>query len=156
MYAFYRHEPVFLVIEHDGKEISKIKFIPEETYWQHQALELMDRYTNIIKETLDGYFSGKVRNLALPHIVQGTDFEQQVWKATQQIPYGQTASYTDIAKSIDNPGSVQAVGNALGKNLLPLLIPCHRVIGADGELHGFAGGVEVKKFLLELEAKYKA
>jgi methylated-DNA-[protein]-cysteine S-methyltransferase len=155
MYAFYRHEPVFLVIEHDGKEINKIKFISEEIYWQHQALELMDKYTNVIKETLDGYFSGKLKDLDLPHRIDGTDFEQQVWKATQTIPYGQTASYSDIAKIIDNPNSVQAVGNALGKNMLPLIVPCHRVIGSDGELHGFAGGIEIKKFLLELEAKHK-
>lgn len=154
MYAFYKHESIFLVIEHDGSQISMVKFISEEKYWQHQALELIDKYTNQIKANLDEYFSGKIKSFDLPYIVEGTDFEKQVWEKTKEIPYGKTASYGDIAKAIGNPEAFQAVGNALSKNKLPILIPCHRVIGGDGELHGFAGGVEIKKWLLDFEKQH--
>jgi O-6-methylguanine DNA methyltransferase len=155
MFAFYRHEPVFLVIEHDGSEISMIKFITEEKYWQHQALELMDNYTNRIKAVLDGYFNGTAKDLDLPYKLEGTEFETQVWNATRNIKFGQTASYSEIAHAISKPEAARAVGNALHKNQLPLLIPCHRIVGSDGELHGFAGGREIKQFLLEHEAKFK-
>lgn len=155
MYAFYRHEPLFLVIEHDGAQISMVKFISEEKYWQHQALELSDRFTNRIKEVLDEFFSGNNKTLDLSYLIEGSNFEKQVWEQTSKIPFGETASYSDIAKAIGNPGSAQAVGNALAQNKLVLLIPCHRVIGSDGELHGFAGGLEIKKWLLEFEAEHK-
>ena len=152
MYAFYRHEPVFLVIEHDGKQISMIKFITEEKYWQHQALELSDRFTNQIKQALDDFFSGIDTKLELDYQIEGTEFEMQVWEKTKEIAFGQKASYADIAKAIGNPEAVRAVGTALGKNHIPLIIPCHRIIGSDGELHGFAGGLEIKQFLLDHEA----
>jgi len=155
MYAFYRHEPVFLVIEHDGTEINMIKFISEEKYWEHQALELSDKYTNRIKQVLDEYFAGTGHTFDLPLKIEGTEFELQVWEKTQAIPFGQTASYSDIAKSIGNPDAFRAVGTALGKNHIPIIIPCHRIIGTDGALHGFAGGLEIKQWLLDHEAKFK-
>ena len=153
MYAFFNHENIFLVIEHDGSEISKIKFISEETYWQHQALELMDRYTNRIKEALAEYFAGENALLDLKYRLEGSEFDLKVWEATKQIPYGKTATYSEIAQRIGNPNAAQAVGNALSKNPLVILIPCHRVVGSDGELHGFAGGLEIKQWLLDNEAK---
>lgn len=155
MYAFYGHEPVFLVIEHDGSSINMVKFISEEKYWQHQALELMDSYTNKIKEALAGYFNGTGKLFDLPCTLEGTDFEKKVWSETKKIAFGETRSYADIAVAIGNPDAARAVGNGLNKNPLPLLIPCHRVIGSDGELHGFAGGLELKQWLLEHEAKHK-
>lgn len=155
MYAFYRHEPIFLVIEHDGEQINMIKFITEEKYWQHQALELADKFTNRIKEVLDGYFDGSVQKLELPYILNGTDFENQVWKKTTSIPYGEKSTYAAIAKAIGKSDSSRAVGNALNKNLLPIIVPCHRIIGSDGELHGFAGGLEIKQWLLDHEEKHK-
>ncbi len=156
MYAFYGHDPVFLVIEHDGSEITMIKFISEEKYWQHQALELMDKYTNRIKEQLKYYFSGSLKSFDLPHTCAGTDFEKNVWAATKAVSYGETAKYSDIANAIGNPGSARAVGNALNKNPLPLIIPCHRIVGSDGALHGFGGGLVIKQWLLKHEAKYKS
>jgi methylated-DNA-[protein]-cysteine S-methyltransferase len=153
MYAFYRHEPIHLVIEHDGTTISMVKIIPEEKYWQHQALELSDKYTNKIKEVLDAYFAGKNRLDELTCQLDGTDFELSVWDKTKEIPFGSTATYADIAKAVGNPDAARAVGNALNKNPLLLIIPCHRIIGSDGEMHGFGGGVENKKWLLEHEAK---
>jgi len=155
MYAFYRHEPVFLVIEHDGSEIKLIKFISEEKFWQHQALELMDKYTNKIKETLDAYFAGTSKTFDLPYKIEGTEFELQVWEATKKVAFGEKVTYSDIAKAIGNPDSARAVGNALNKNPLPLIVPCHRIIGSDGDLHGFAGGLEIKQWLLEHEEKHK-
>ena len=155
MYAFYRHEPIFLVIEHNGTEINMVKIIPEEKYWQHQALELMDKFTNQIKEILDDYFAGKCRLTELPYVAEGTDFEKEVWHKTREIPFGTTSTYSDIAKAIGNPDAARAVGNALNKNPLLLLIPCHRIIGGDGELQGFAGGLENKKWLLEHESNHK-
>jgi methylated-DNA-[protein]-cysteine S-methyltransferase len=155
MYAFYRHEPIFLVIEHDGSNISMIKIISEEKYWQHQALELSDKYTNKIKEVLDDYFAGKNKLDELVYDVTGTEFELNVWEKTRKIPFGSTSTYSDIASRVGSPDAARAVGNALNKNPLLLLIPCHRVIGSDGELHGFGGGLENKKWLLEHENKYK-
>lgn len=155
MYAFFGHEPVFLVIEHDGSVINMIKFIPEEKYWQHQALELMDKHTNIIKAELGAYFNGTGKTFDLPYRLEGTDFELQVWSETYKIPFGEKRTYHDIAKAVGNPEAARAVGNALNKNPIPLLIPCHRVIGSDGELHGFAGGLEIKQWLLEHEEKLK-
>lgn len=155
MYAFYGNEPVFLVIEHDGSQINMVKFISEEKYWQHQALELMDNYTNKIKAALADYFNGTGKTFDLPYVVSGTDFEQQVWEETKKIAFGETRTYSEIAHAIGNPDAARAVGNALNKNPLPLIIPCHRVVGSDGELHGFAGGTEIKQWLLEHETKFK-
>jgi methylated-DNA-[protein]-cysteine S-methyltransferase len=154
MFAFYRHEPIYLVIEHDGVKISMLKIIPEEKYLQHQALELSDKFTNKIKEALDAYFSGKDSLGELAFELNGTDFELNVWNKTRDIPFGKTISYAELASAIDNPDAARAVGNALNKNPILLIIPCHRVIGSDGELHGFGGGLENKKWLLEHESSY--
>lgn len=94
-------------------------------------------------------FSGKI------DISGGTPFQQAVWKATAGISYGQTRSYAWIARQIGKPGAARAAGQALGSNPLPIIIPCHRVIASDGKLGGFGGGLEMKKFLLDLEAKNK-
>lgn len=153
MYAFYKHEPIFLVIEHDGSTINMTKFITEEKYWQHQALELMDKYTNVIKKELDELFTGLKKELDLAYTYEGTEFEMLVWEQTLKIPYGETITYNQLAKEIEHPDAARAVGNALHKNPLPLIIPCHRIIGSDGALHGFAGGTEVKQWLLNHEKK---
>lgn len=83
--------------------------------------------------------------------IKATEFQKLVWKETMKIPYGYTATYKEIAERIGNPKSYRAVGNALGKNPLPIIIPCHRVIKGDGKLGGFTGGINLKKFLLKLE-----
>jgi methylated-DNA-[protein]-cysteine S-methyltransferase len=100
---------------------------------------------------LDEYFSGKRTEFTIPLIIHGTDFQKTVWNALQTIPYGQTMSYGDIAKVIGRPTASRAVGMANGRNQIPIIIPCHRVIGADKFLTGFAGGLETKRFLLGLE-----
>jgi methylated-DNA-[protein]-cysteine S-methyltransferase len=155
MYAFYKHEPLYMVIEHDGKAIIMTKFISEEKYWDHQALELMDNFTNTIKEQLNDYFAGKLKSFSLPIKVSGTDFEELVWNALATIPFGMTITYGELAKQIGHPDAARAVGTACGKNPVWFFLPCHRVIGSDGELHGYGGGLEIKQWLLEHESKYK-
>ncbi|KAA9130213.1 methylated-DNA--[protein]-cysteine S-methyltransferase [Marinihelvus fidelis] len=103
------------------------------------------------RSQLEEYFAGQRRQFDLPLAASGTAFQQQVWRALAAIPYGQLRSYRDIALSIGRARAVRAVGAANGRNPLPIVVPCHRVVGADGSLTGFAGGLETKRQLLELE-----
>ena len=106
--------------------------------------------TDAIRQ-LREYFSGQRREFNLPLAQEGTDFQQRVWQALTAIPYGESRSYRDIAVALGNQKATRAVGAANGRNLLPIVVPCHRVIGSDGWLTGFAGGLEAKRTLLELE-----
>ncbi|MGH7847031.1 MAG: methylated-DNA--[protein]-cysteine S-methyltransferase [Candidatus Binatia bacterium] len=98
------------------------------------------------------YFAGKRTRFDLPLEPRGTQFQRKVWQALTEIPFGQTRSYLDLAKAAGSPRAARAVGAANGKNPLSIVVPCHRAIGADGRLNGFAGGVETKAKLLALEA----
>lgn len=100
---------------------------------------------------LDEYFARTRRDFDLPLRPLGTEFQLHVWNALFSVDYGQTATYGDISIAVGQPASVRAVANAIGANSLSLFIPCHRIIGADGSLTGYAGGLEAKKYLLELE-----
>jgi methylated-DNA-[protein]-cysteine S-methyltransferase len=100
---------------------------------------------------LDEYFAGTRRKFDLPLDLVGTEFQLSVWDALQRIPFGETRTYSRLAATIGRPSAVRAVGAANGKNPISIVVPCHRVIGADGSLTGFAGGLEVKRFLLEHE-----
>lgn len=100
---------------------------------------------------LSEYFQGRRTEFSVPLNPSGTQFQKQVWKALREIPYGETRSYKEIAEVIGNPKACRAVGMANHKNPLPILVPCHRVIGSDGSLTGYAGGLEIKKKLLCLE-----
>jgi len=102
---------------------------------------------------LEGYLDGKRKSFDLPLDVTGTAFQKRVWEELQKIPYGKTASYKEIARRIHNAKAVRAVGNANGKNPLCMIIPCHRVIAADGTLGGYSGGLDMKRALLKLEAR---
>ena len=104
---------------------------------------------------LKEYFEGKRKRFDLPIKLEGTEFQVKVWKALIEIPYGETISYGELAKRIGNFKAARAVGGANNKNPIMIVVPCHRVIGANGSLVGYAGGIEVKKRLLELEKKYK-
>lgn len=101
---------------------------------------------------LDRYFSGARPAIDLPLAPRGTSFQREVWRALQRIPYGETASYGEIAARVGRPSAMRAVGAANGRNPIAILIPCHRVIGADGTLTGYAGGLDRKRALLALEA----
>lgn len=103
---------------------------------------------------LDEYFQGKRTPFSLPFKLTGTPFQLAVWKELQNIPYGQTTSYKEIAQKINKPKAYRAVGMANNKNPLPIIIPCHRVIGSNGKLIGYAGGLKLKNYLLELEKSH--
>lgn len=107
-----------------------------------------------IMTELDNYFSGLIKNLNLPISPDGTEFQNDVWQKLREIPYGETKTYLQIAKELGKPNSARAVGGACNRNPVPIIIPCHRVVGSDGKLTGYAGGLEYKKKLLELEKKY--
>jgi methylated-DNA-[protein]-cysteine S-methyltransferase len=97
------------------------------------------------------YFAGTRRRFTLPLAPRGTEFQRSVWSALATIPFGETRSYRDIAEQIGNPKAMRAVGAANGRNPLPIVVPCHRVVGADGSLTGFGGGLPAKLALLQLE-----
>ena len=116
--------------------------------------EYVEESSSVIEETigqLQAYFMGERKTFDIPLLMVGTDFQTSVWDGLIQIPYGTTASYLDLAKSIDNEKAVRAVASANGANAISILIPCHRIIGSNGNLVGYAGGLPAKKKLLELE-----
>lgn len=115
--------------------------------WRHHAQALHEPRRQLL-----AYFAGELTHFELPLSVQGTDFQQRAWAALREIPYGQTRSYSDQASAIGSPRAVRAIGLANGRNPLPIIIPCHRVIGRDGSLTGFGGGLDCKRWLLALEA----
>ena len=110
--------------------------------------------TNEAANQIQEYLAGKRKVFDLPLDPAGTDFQKRVWQALQTIPYGQTRSYQDVARMIGNPKALRAVGGANNKNPLLILIPCHRVIGSNGDLVGYAAGLKIKRFLLDLEQRY--
>lgn len=114
--------------------------------WREDARCFID-----VEIQLREYFAGQRREFELRLAPVGTDFQQAVWRALQTIAYGETRSYLDIAVQIERPRAVRAVGAANGRNPLPIVIPCHRVIGSDGSLTGFGGGLDTKQYLLALE-----
>lgn len=107
--------------------------------------------THRMAQQMEEYFQGIRTSFDIPYTLQGTRFQKRVWEALCQIPYGQTRSYRDIAQAVGSPRAYRAVGMANHRNPVMLLVPCHRVIGADGSLGGYAGGVALKQFFLDLE-----
>lgn len=110
-----------------------------------------DAWFRPVREQLDAYFAGALARFDVPMAPRGTEFQLAVWQALLTIPYGTTASYLAIARQIGRPDAVRAVGAANGRNPISIIVPCHRVVGADGSLVGYAGGVDRKRRLLELE-----
>jgi methylated-DNA-[protein]-cysteine S-methyltransferase len=109
--------------------------------------------TQRAKEQLELYFRGELKEFDVPYLCVGTVFQKQVWDALGDISYGHTVSYASLASAIDKAKAIRAVASAVGANALSLFIPCHRIIGSDGSLTGYAGGLEAKKILLDLEAR---
>jgi methylated-DNA-[protein]-cysteine S-methyltransferase len=115
-----------------------------------------DKNHPVLVETerqLNDYFAGKRERFSLKFDFAGTEFQKQVWQALAAIPFGETRSYAEIAKEIGRPKAVRAVGAANGKNPISIIVPCHRVIGSNGKLTGFAGGLSTKEFLLGIESE---
>lgn len=103
---------------------------------------------------LDEYFAGERREFDVPLLLAGTEFQRKVWNALPEVKYGETATYRELAKSIGRPASVRAVANAVGANPISIFIPCHRIVGSNVTLTGYAGGLEAKSFLLQLEKQF--
>ena len=126
------------------------------TTWSKIPTEYILEETELIlqcKMQLDEYFRGERKTFDLPLAPKGTDFQKKVWNALQKIPYGETKTYGEIAAAVGNPKGARAVGMANNKNPIGIIIPCHRVVGANGKLVGYAGGMDKKEWLLQLERK---
>ena len=127
----------------------------EGVFWNEQKIPMEGINRNVLLEQaelqLKEYLSGKRKEFNLPLDAQGTDFQKQVWNQLAKIPYGETRSYKDIAKALNDENASRAVGTANGKNPLCIIVPCHRVISSDGSLGGYSGGLSCKEKLLELE-----
>ena len=123
-------------------------------YFGRFSLEGEEGLTALLERAsrqLEEYFAGKRKQFDLPLSLRGTEFQRQVWAALRDIPYGETRSYGQIAQAVGRPKAVRAVGMAYHRNPISIIVPCHRVVGADGSLTGYGGGLENKKFLLALE-----
>jgi len=143
-----------LLLVSDGRALREIRFDGEErparpeAGWQEGGA-LLERAARQLAQ----YFAGERRAFDLPLAAGGTDFQRAVWRALERIPYGTTISYGELARRVGNPRASRAVGAANGRNPLPIVVPCHRVIGGDGRLTGFGGGLPIKEALLALEAQ---
>ncbi len=144
-------------IEENGIAITKVDFINKEL--QEEIIEINEtNETALLKEgikQLNEYLDGKRSSFDLPLEPKGTEFQKKVWNALKEIPYGETRSYGEIAKIIGNEKAARAVGMANNKNPIAIIVPCHRVIGANGKLVGYAGGLDLKERLLTLEKNYE-
>ena len=164
--CFYRSPIGVLKISEINGKITRLCLHSKEKTLQESADVMQNQHNHgdcgqpseLLQETcrqLDEYFQGKRTEFDLPLAYAGTPFQESVWRELQKIPYGETRSYEDIAVGIGNPRAVRAVGQANNRNPILLLIPCHRVIHKNGDISGFACGIETKKYLLELERRIR-
>lgn len=141
-----------LLLVADAAGLRRVEFprgrhpVRRDAKWQ-RASEPLAR----VRAQLEEYFAGKRRAFELELAPEGTPFQLRVWAALRAIPYGRTTSYGDLARTLGDPSAVRAVGAANGRNPLPIVVPCHRVIGADGSMVGFGGGLDTKRWLLAHE-----
>jgi len=149
IYTSFLTTPIGLLkITSSKKEILEILF--SDTFTKTSEDSLPDIHLNCISQ-LNRYFSGKLSDFALALKPKGTGFQQKVWQALREIPHGRTISYQDLADRLGDPKATRAVAAANGKNKIAIIIPCHRVIGSDGTLVGYAGGLHKKEWLLQHE-----
>jgi methylated-DNA-[protein]-cysteine S-methyltransferase len=154
--------------DHLASPIGNLLLVGDEIGLRHVIFENGGRYPLAIESgwirdatalreasaQLRAYFAGELRDFDLPLAPVGTAFQQDVWSALRQIPYATTTSYGALANTIGDKNAMRAVGAANGRNPLPVIVPCHRVIGANGKLVGFGGGLPIKRFLLDLELQH--
>lgn len=155
VYYEYHSTPIGkLLLAGDGDYLTLLGFPNGKMQKRHEKDWLKD--SSPFKEVrfqLDSYFAGELEEFDLPLLPKGTLFQESVWQALTEIPYGETWSYGQLASHIGNPKASRAVGAANGLNPIPVIIPCHRVIGSSGKLTGFGGGLETKQYLLGLESQ---
>lgn len=141
-----------LLLTGDERALQEIRFLaprtppPVKSSWREDPLP----FREAIRQ-LEAYFAGKLQDFTLSLAPQGTEFQLRVWHALAEIPFGTTISYGELARRVGRPRAFRAVGAANGRNPLPIVLPCHRVIGSDGSLTGYGGGLHIKRALLELE-----
>ncbi len=151
-YISYLKSPIGEIkITADENSVTSLLFVFIDTEMEEENCN--DILTQC-KIELSEYFAGKRKEFGVPFNQVGTEFQQKVWNELTKINYGQTVSYNHIAKTIDNQKSIRAVGTSNGKNQISIIVPCHRVIGSDGSLTGYAGGLWRKKWLLNHEKEY--
>lgn len=143
--------PLLLAGDRDGLHVLAFGAGPRPRAIEPSWLPDTAGVLNGVRSELDQYFAGRLKRFATPVVFDGTPFQNQVWRELCRIPYGETISYLELANRIKNPKAVRAVGLANGANPIAIIVPCHRVIGANGSLTGFGGGLPAKRALLELE-----
>lgn len=140
------NEKALVALLWENDKPGRVKILAQKAAPQHPILKETEKQ-------LREYFSGKRDRFEIPYEFYGTAFQKMVWQCLSKIPYGKRKTYSEIAKEIHAPKASRAVGAANGKNPLSIIIPCHRVVGANGSLTGFAGGLKAKEFLLQLECR---
>ncbi|MBR1560173.1 MAG: methylated-DNA--[Clostridia bacterium] len=135
--------------EEDAQGITSLRFVDGPTGESGSGAD--GRWLADAEAQVREYFAGTRRTFDLPLSLSGSDFQRRVWHALMDIPFGETRSYGDVAAALGNPGAARAVGMANNKNPVLIVVPCHRVVGSSGRLMGYAGGLERKRYLLELE-----
>lgn len=162
-WTIFHHDQWHLYIAQTEKGLCYVGS-PEQSYeefeeWiqRHYApISLVENEESLKQaiQELREYFEGERRSFSMSMDLKGTPFQEEIWKALNQIPYGQTVSYSDLAQWVQRPKAVRAVGTAIGANPVLITVPCHRVIGKRGNLTGYRGGLEMKRFLLQLEGQH--
>lgn len=142
---------VILTLTADDNNLLRIDFGAQRPA---NAIEKATPILTLAAQQLEEYFHGLRRDFSIPVKANGTQFQQQVWQVLTHIPYGMTHTYKELAEAIGKPKASRAVGNACNRNPLPIVIPCHRVIGSSGSLTGYAGGLELKAMLLKMEEEF--
>ena len=147
-----------LLLSSDGESLTSLSMVTQrhgpffsETWKRDDSAKLFIE----ARKQLEAYFTGELIEFDLPLAMRGTEFQKQVWQELQTIPYGVTISYGELAQRVGNPNSSRAVGAANGRNPISIIVPCHRVIGSNGKLTGYGGGMERKEWLLAHESKRK-
>lgn len=148
---YYFDSPIgWLLIVENGKAITQISFAKDGADAECDQKKVTPLMREAVKQ-LQEFFKGIRKNFELPLAPKGTVFQQTVWKVLQEVPYGETRSYKQVACMAGNEKASRAVGMANNRNPIPIIIPCHRIIGANGKLVGYAGGLDVKEYLINLE-----
>ncbi|SMB84873.1 methylated-DNA-[protein]-cysteine S-methyltransferase [Pasteurella testudinis DSM 23072] len=152
-YCFYPSPVGNLLLLEKNQALIAVEFEKEQTVLQSNwVLDEQSAVLLATKAALSRYFQGEAETFAdLPLAPQGTAFQQQVWQALRQIPYGKFSSYGELAQQIGNPKAIRAVGGAVGRNPISIIIPCHRILGKNKALTGFGGGLPAKRYLLQQE-----
>ena len=152
LYTAFYSSPIGLIeINSTDKAISSVLFVEQKST---PTSDILPDCMAACIEQLDEYFKGGRKNFTLPMLMEGTAFQQQVWQELTSVPFGKTTSYIALARKLKNPNAVRAIGSTNSKNKLCILLPCHRVIGNDGNLVGYAGGLWRKRWLLEHEQTF--